>query len=111
LPWYIDANLPPVGAWELATLDWRNRADITIIIATATVAAVISSTIIAGGAIVAIDSIVRVPAIVSIVVFIRRPGTQETSYRWVFLGRLVVVLLFRGGVVPFLGHIIIVFIF
>jgi hypothetical protein len=37
---------------------------------------------------------------------------QETPCRRVLLGRLVIILLFRGGVVPFLGHIIvIIFIF
>jgi hypothetical protein len=86
-------------------LDWRDRADITIVITAVVVGAVISSTIIAGGAIVAVDSVV------SIVVFIGRLGAQETSYRQVFLGQPVVLLLFRG-VVPFSGHIIvIVFIF
>jgi hypothetical protein len=93
-------------------LDWRDCADITIIIITAAIAAVVSGTIIAGGTIVAVDSVVGVPAVVSIIVFIGRLGTQETSYRRVFLGRLVIVLLFQGGVVPFPGHIIIiVFIF
>jgi hypothetical protein len=89
-------------------LDWKNRADITIIITVATVTAVVSGTIVAGGAIVPVNSIVGVPAIVSIIVFIGRPSAQETSCRRVFLGRLIIVLLFRGGVVPFLGHIIVV---
>jgi hypothetical protein len=40
LAWYIDANLQPVGASELAALDWRNRADITIVIVAAAVTAV-----------------------------------------------------------------------
>jgi hypothetical protein len=88
-------------------LDWRNRANVAIIIAAAAVAAVISSTVITSGAIIAADSIVRVPTI--IVVFVRWPG-QETPCRQVLLGRLIVVLLllFRGGVVPFPGHVIIV---
>jgi hypothetical protein len=90
------------------TLDWRNRANIAIIIAAATVAAIISGTVITGGAIVTVGSIVRVPTVVSIVVFIRRPSAQETPYSQVLLGRLIVILLFRGGVVPFLGHVIIV---
>jgi hypothetical protein len=89
-------------------LDWRNRADITIVITAVAVAAVVFGTIVAGGAIVTVDSVVRVPAVVSIVVFIERPGTQETSYRRVFLGRLVVVHLFRGGVMPFPGHIVVI---
>jgi hypothetical protein len=92
-------------------LDWRDRVDITIIITAAAVTAIVSGTIVVGGSIVAVDSVVGVPYVVSIVIFIGRPGAQETSYRRVFLGRLVVVLLF-GGVVPFLGHIVvIVFIF
>jgi hypothetical protein len=89
-------------------LDWRNRADITIIIIAAAVTAVISSTIIAGGAIITVNSVFGVLTIVSIIVFIGRPSAQETSCRRVFLDRLIVVLLFRGGVVIFLGHIVIV---
>jgi hypothetical protein len=84
-------------------LDWRNRADIIIVITDATV---VSDTI------VAVDSVVGVPTIISIITFIGRPDVQETSCRRVFLDRLVVLLLFQGGVVPFPGHIIvIVFIF
>jgi hypothetical protein len=90
-------------------LDWRDRADITIVITAITVAAVVSGTIVAGGAIVTVDSVVRVPTVVSIVVFIGWLGAQETSCRQVFLSRLVVILLFWGGVMPFPGHIIIVF--
>jgi hypothetical protein len=93
-------------------LDWRNCANIAIIIAAAAVAAVISDTIITSGANVAVGSIVGVPAVISIVVFVRWPGVQETPYRRVVLGRLIVILLFWGGVVPFLGHVIvIIFIF
>jgi hypothetical protein len=33
---------------------------------------------------------------------------QEASCRRVFLSRLIAILLFRGGVVPFLGYIVIV---
>jgi hypothetical protein len=81
------------------TLDWRNRADVAIVIAATTVAAIVSDTGMTGGAIVAVASI-------------RRPGAQETPCRRVLLGRLVILLLFRGGVVPFPGHvIIIIFIF
>jgi hypothetical protein len=88
--------------------EWRNHTNITIIITTATVATVVSDTIVAGGAIVAVDSVVRVPAVISI----GQPGVQETSCRLVFLGRLIVIVLFRGGVMPFLGHIVvIVFVF
>jgi hypothetical protein len=83
-------TLPLVGAWKSTALDWRNR------------------TVITSGAIIVIGSVVRVPA----VVFVRRPGAQETPCRWVRLGRLIVVLLFRGGVVPFLGHnVVVIFIF
>jgi hypothetical protein len=89
-------------------LDWRNCTDITIIITAAAVATVVSGTIVASGAIITVDSVVGVPAIVYIVVFIGRPGTQETFCHWAFLDRLVVVLLFQGGVVPFPGHIVIV---
>jgi hypothetical protein len=91
-------------------LDWRNHADVTIIIVAAAVTVVVSSTVITSGA--TVGSIVGVPTIVSIVVFIRRPGVQETPYHRVLLGRLIVVLLFRGGVMPFPGHVvIIIFIF
>jgi hypothetical protein len=93
-------------------LDWRNRADVTIIIAIAAVTAIVSGTVITSGAIITIGSIVRVPVIVSVVIFIWWPGAQETPYRRVLLSWLIVVLLFRGGVVPFPGHvIIIIFIF
>jgi hypothetical protein len=78
-----------------------NRADITIIIVAA---AIISSTITAGEAIIAVDSVIGVLT----VIFIERPGAQEASCRQVFLDRLITVLLFRGGVVPFPGHIIVV---
>jgi hypothetical protein len=83
--WYIDANtatsrcLKIYGAWL------GNRANVTIIIAATAVAVV-----------------------VSVVVFIRWPGAQETPCRRVLLGRLVVALLFRGGVVSFPGHVIVV---
>jgi hypothetical protein len=90
------------------TLDWRNRADVAIVIATAAVAAIVSGTVITGGAIIAIGSVIRVLAVVSIIVFVRRPGAQETPYRRVLLGRLVIIFLFGGGVVPFPGHVVIV---
>jgi hypothetical protein len=95
-------------------LDWRNRADVAIIIAIAAViAAIVSDIVVTGGAIIVIGSIigvhvVGVPAVISIVIFVRRPGAQKTPCRRVLLGRLVVILLFRGGVVPFPGHIIVV---
>jgi hypothetical protein len=85
-------------------LDWRNRIDITIVITAAVIATIVSGTIVAGGAIIAVNSVIGVPA----VVFIGRPGTQETSSHRVFLGRLVIVLLFWGGIMPFPGHIIVV---
>jgi hypothetical protein len=97
--WYIDTNLPPVGAWETCGAWLGNRADITIIIA-----AVTSSTIVTAEAIIAVDSVVGVPT----VVFIRWPDSQEASCRRVFFGRLIIFLLFRGGVMPFPGHIVIV---
>jgi hypothetical protein len=88
-------------------LDWRNRAGVAIVITAAAVAVIVSSTVITGGAIIAIGSIVRVHA----VVFIRLHGAQETPCHRVLLGRLVVILLFRGGVVPFPGHVVFIFIF
>jgi hypothetical protein len=63
-----------------------------------------TGTVITGGAIVAFGSIVRVPA----VIFVRQPGAQETPCRWVLLGRLIIILLFRGGVMPFPGHVIVI---
>jgi hypothetical protein len=89
-------------------LYWRKRADVAIIITTVGVTAIVSGTVITGGAIIAVGSIIRVPAIISIIVFIGRPGTQETPYRRVLLSQLIVILHFRGGVVPFPGHIIVV---
>jgi hypothetical protein len=78
--------------------------DVAIVIA----AAIVSGTVITGGAIIAVGSIVGVP----VVVFIIRPGTQETPCRRVLPSRLVIILLFRGGVVPFPGHVIVdIFIF
>jgi hypothetical protein len=100
-------TLPPVGVWKSTTFDWRNRADVAIIIAATVVAAVVSDTVITSGAIIIIGSIIGVLAVVSVVVFIRWPGAQETPCRRVLLGRLIVVL-FRGGVVPFPGHIVVV---
>jgi hypothetical protein len=90
-------------------LDWRNHANVTIIIVAA---AIVFGTVITGGAIVAIGSIVRVPTVISIIVFIRWPGMQETPCRWVLLGRQIIILLLWGGVVPFPGHVVvIIFIF
>jgi hypothetical protein len=92
-------------------LDWRNCAGVAIIIAAAAVTAVFSGTVITSGAIIAIGSIVGVPTVISVVIFIRRPGVQKTPCRRVLLGRLIIILLFRG-VMPFLGHVvIIIFIF
>jgi hypothetical protein len=106
--WYIDTNLPPVGARELAALDWGNCADITIVITTTAVTAVVSGTIVAGEAIIAINSVIGVPAAVFIVVFSGLPDTEEASYHRFFLSQLITVLLFRGGVVPFPGHIVVI---
>jgi hypothetical protein len=82
-------------------LDWRICADIAIII---TAAAIVSGIVITSGAIVVVGSVVGVP----IVVFVRRPGTQESPCRRVLLGQLAVVLLFRGGVMSFIGYIVVV---
>jgi hypothetical protein len=80
-------------------LDWRNRIDVAIVIAAAAVAAIVSDTGITGGAIIAVVSI-------------RWPGAQETPCHRVLLDRLIILLLFQGGVVPFPGHIVvIIFIF
>jgi hypothetical protein len=49
-------------------LDWRNHADVAIIITAATVAAIISGTVITGGAIIAVSSVIGVPVVVSIVI-------------------------------------------
>jgi hypothetical protein len=69
---------------------------------------IISGTIITGGAIIAVGSVVRVPT----VVFVRRLGAQETPCHRVLLGRLIIILLFRGGVMPLIGHIaVVIFIF
>jgi hypothetical protein len=89
-------------------LDWRNRADVTIIIAAAAITAIVSSTVITSGAIVTVTSVIGVPTVISVVVFVRQPGTQETPYRRVLLGRLIVILLFRWGLVPFPGHVVVV---
>jgi hypothetical protein len=67
-------TLPPVVAEESTTLDWRNRADVAIVITAAAVTAIVSGTVITGGVIVAIGSVVGVPTIISVVVFVRRPG-------------------------------------
>jgi hypothetical protein len=80
------------------TLDRRTCTD--IIVATAPVAAIISSAVVTGGAIITISSVVGVPAVVSVIVFVGRPDAQETPCRRVLLSRLVVFLLFRGAVVP-----------
>jgi hypothetical protein len=84
-------TLPLVGAWESTALDWRNRADITIVIAAAAVAAIIPGIVITGGAFIAVGSVVGVPTVVSVVVFVRRPCAQETPCCWVLLGRLIVI--------------------
>jgi hypothetical protein len=52
-------------------LDWRTCADITI--TTAPVAAIISSTVVTGGAIITIGFVVNVPAVIFVVIFIGRP--------------------------------------
>jgi hypothetical protein len=71
-------------------LDQRSCADVAIVIAAAPVTANISGTVITGGAVIAIGSVIGVPTII----FVRRPGVQETPCRRVLLGRLVVLLLF-----------------
>jgi hypothetical protein len=72
-------------------LDRRTCANIAV--AAAPIAVIISSVVITGRA-------VGVPTVVSIIVFVGRPGAQETPYCRVVLSRLVVFLLFQGGVVP-----------
>jgi hypothetical protein len=57
-------------------LDWRNRADVTIVFTAADVAAVVSSTIVTGSAIIVVDSVVGVPAVISIIVFIGWPSPK-----------------------------------
>jgi hypothetical protein len=101
-------TLPPVSAWKSTALDWRNRADVAIIIAAAAITVVVSDTVITSGAILAVGSIIRVPTVISIIIFVRRPGVQETPYRRVLLGRLIIILLYQGGVVPFPRHVVIV---
>jgi hypothetical protein len=85
-------------------LDWWNHANVAIIIAAATVVVVVSGTIITSGAFIDVGAIIGVLT----VIFIKRPGAQETPYHRVLLGRLVVIPLFWGGVMPFLGHVIVV---
>jgi hypothetical protein len=80
------------------TLDRRACADIAV--TAAPVAAIISSAVVTGRAVITIGSIVGVPAVVSFIIFVGRPGAQETPCRWVLLNRLVIFLLFRGGVIP-----------
>jgi hypothetical protein len=70
-----------------------------------------SGTVITSGAIIAVGSVIGVATIVSVVVFVRRPESQETPCHRVLLDRLIIVPLFRGGVMPFTGHVIIIIIF
>jgi hypothetical protein len=53
----------------------------------------------------------RVPAIISVIIFIRLPGAQETPYCRVLLNRLIVFLLLQGGVVPIPKLIVVVLVF
>jgi hypothetical protein len=76
-------------------LDCRNRADITIVITVAVVAAIVSGIITTGGAIITVGSVVGVPAVVSVVVFVRWPSGQETPCRRVLVGRLVIIFMFQ----------------
>jgi hypothetical protein len=78
-------------------LDQRTCANITV--TAAPVAAIISSTVVTGRVVITIGSVIGVPAVISVVIFIGRPGAQETPYRWVLLSWLVIVI-FRGRVVP-----------
>jgi hypothetical protein len=86
-------------------LDRRTCADITI--TAAPIATIISSAVVTRGAVITIDSIIGVPAVV---VSIGRPGAQETLCRRVLLSRLVIFLLFRGGVIP-IPRLIVVLVF
>jgi hypothetical protein len=87
------------------SLDRRTCADIAI--AVAPVAAIISNAVVTGGAVITIGSIIGVPAVISVVILIGRPGAQETPYHRVLLSQLVVVV-FRGGVVPIPRLIVII---
>jgi hypothetical protein len=88
-------------------LDRRTCTNIAI--TAAPIAAIISSAVITGGAVITIGSVVGVPVVVSIVVFIGRPGAQETPCCQVLLSRLIVFLLRGGGVVPIPRLIVLVF--
>jgi hypothetical protein len=103
--WLGTSTLPPVGAKKPTALDWRTCANIAV--AAAPVAAIISSTVITRRAIITIGSVVGVPVIVSIVIFVGWPGAQETPCRQVLLGRLIIVI-FCGGVVPIPRLVIII---
>jgi hypothetical protein len=83
-----------------------------IAVAAAPVAAIISSAVVTGRAVITIGSIVGVPAVVSIIVFIfvGWPGAQETPCHRVLLGWLVVFLLFWGGVIPIPRFVVVVII-
>jgi hypothetical protein len=68
----------------------------------------LSSAIVTRGAVITIDSVVGVPAVVSVIIFIGWPGMQETPCHRVLLSRLIVFLLFWGWVVPIPRLIIVV---
>jgi hypothetical protein len=87
-------------------LDRRTCADITV--AAVPIAAIISSAIVTGRAVITIGSIVGVLAVVSIIVFIGRPGAQETPCRRVLLSQLIIFLFFQGGVIPIPRLIVVV---
>jgi hypothetical protein len=74
-------------------LDWGNCANITIIIAAATVAAVVSGTIITGEAITVVDSII---------IFRSPPSSSSSSSSDDPVHEKLLAIM------PFLGHIIIV---
>jgi hypothetical protein len=57
---------------------------------------IISSAIVTGGAVIIIGFVVGVPTVISVVIFIGRPGAQETPCHRFLLSRLIVFLLFRG---------------
>jgi hypothetical protein len=86
-------------------LDRRTCAD--IVVAATPIAAIISSVIVIGGVVITIGSVVGVPTIV----FIRRPGAQETPYRQVLLSRRIIFLLFQGGVIPIPRLVIVILVF
>jgi hypothetical protein len=57
------------------SLDRRTCADIAV--TAALIAAIISSAVVTRGVVITISSVVGVPAVVSIIIFVRRPGAHD----------------------------------